>query len=137
MTREENVEAALMTRAESLPFPAAKIAWPNKKFTPPSDGSAYLEVTHFPNRSSRMALKGSAKEYMRGFLQILIRAPRNEGGDKATKIAGDVAAHFPSDLSLWSEGVRVRISKKPDVMSASPTETSWNVPVTVYYEAFA
>jgi hypothetical protein len=121
-----------------MPFDQAKVAYPNKKKDPPADGSAYVEVAHFPNRSDRYGLKkGEGKEHMLGFLQLLVRAPRNEGGEKATKIAGELALHFPADLSLWSEGVRVRISKRPDVMSASPTEASWNVPVTVYYEAFA
>lgn len=137
MTREENVEAALIERAETMPFDQTKVAYPNKSFTKPSPLQAYVEVTHFPNRSSRYALKGSSPENMQGFLQLLVRSPRNEGAAPATKIAGELALHFPADLSLWSEGVRVRISKKPDVMSASPTEASWNVPVTVYYEASA
>ena len=136
MTREENVEKALIGRAKTMPFDQSKVGYPNKKFDKPN-GETYVEVSHFPNRSQRLALRGSSPEYMFGFLQLLVCAPRNEGGEEATRIAGELALHFPADLALWSEGVRVIISKKPDVMSASPTESSWNVPVTVYYEASA
>lgn len=140
MTFEENVEKALFARAESLPFAVAnptKVAWPNKPFNAPADGSAYVEVAQFPNRGTRYGLPSDGSEFNFGFLQLLVRAPRNAGYQEATKIAGELALHFPADLKLYSEGVRVKISKRPDVMSASPTEASWNVPVTVYYEAFA
>ncbi len=139
MNFEENVDKALFDRAETMPFAVAnpsKVAWPNKPFDPPADGSAYVEVSHFPNRGDRYGLPSSSLEYNYGFLQLLVRAPRNRDRREAIKIAGDLALHFPADLKLYSEGVRVKISKKPDVMSASPTEASWNVPVTVYYEAF-
>jgi len=137
MTREENIEAALFARAETMPFDTAKIAWPNEKKDPPSDGSLYVEVLHFPNKSDRFTLRGSGPEHMMGFLQLLVRAPKNSGRTEATIVAATLALHFPADLKLRSEDVIVRISKRPDVMSGSPTETSWNVPVTVYYEAFA
>ena len=53
----------------------------------------------------------------------------------ATSLAGQIAEHFPADLALFEEGVKVRIQAAPDVLSPDKTDVSWDVPVSVRYEA--
>lgn len=139
MTREENVQEALIARARSMVAAVGleewQVGWPNMPFKPPAGGEIYVEVGFFPNRSDRYSHKGSDPESMMGFLQLLIKAPLNRGWRDASALAGKIGEHFPADLRLWSGGIRVTVSKKPDAMSALKTEATWNVPVTVYYEA--
>ena len=64
-------------------------------------------------------------------------APLNAGSSEATALAGAVAAHFPADLALYQEDLKVRVQAAPDVAPAIKTDRSWDVPVSVRYEVFA
>ncbi len=135
-TVEENIEAALFARAASLDLTVAReIAWPNLPFTPPAAG--YLEVVHFPNRPQRLFLRGSDPHFRQGLLQLTVVGPLNEGAGPATLAAGEIAAHFPADLALYSEGVKVKVQGAPRTWPAEKTDTSWTVRVDVPYECFA
>lgn len=135
-TVEENIEAALFARVASLDLtPARQIAWPNVPFTPPA--AAYIEVVHFPNRPQRVFLRGSDPHFRQGILQLNVRALLNEGAAAATRIAGEIAAHFPADLALYREGLKVKLQAAPRIWPADKTDTSWTVQVDVPYECFA
>lgn len=137
MTVEENIETALLGRVATLSLtPALAVAWPNRDFTPPA-GAAWLRVQHLPNASDRLFLRGSDPHRRRGILQIEVVAPLNAGPGTATRIAGEVALHFPADLALWSEGVKVTVSKAPDLAPALKEDAAWEALVSVRYEAFA
>ncbi len=138
MTIEEKIEAALFARVIALAFdPAVPIAWPNVPF--PADGepkpTTYIEVIHFRNANTRLFLKGSSPHLRQGILQLTVITPLHGGPSPATKLAGEIAAQFPADLPLFNDDVKVRIQQAPDVMTADKTEVSWNVPVSVRYEA--
>ncbi|KAF0102235.1 MAG: hypothetical protein FD144_2670 [Rhodospirillaceae bacterium] len=134
-TVEENIEAALFTRVTSLSLtPARQVAYPNVPFSPPAAG--YLEVLHFPNRPQRVFLRGSDPHFRQGILQLTVVSPLNEGATPATKAAGEIAAHFPADLALYSEGVKVKVQAAPRTWPAEKTDTSWTVRVDVAYECF-
>lgn len=136
MTIEKTIEAALFMRTSSLPLsPALPISWPNVPFTVPASRK-YLNVSHLPNRSRRRFLKGSNPHQRMGVLQITVVWPLATGS-AATDIAGQVAEHFPADLSLHNDGVRVRITKAPDIPPPIKSDVSWSVPVSISYEAFA
>lgn len=137
MSVVEDIEEALFARARDFTFAAAKKAWPNFKFVPPADGSAYLRIAHFPNEPARLFLKGSDPYWRRGFLQITVAAPLGNGALEATEIAGDICSHFPADLTMTVNTTTVRVTKAPTVMSGFSDDKSWLVPVTIYYEAFA
>ena len=137
MNVEQNIEVALFTRAALLTVVVANaIKWPNRSFTPPADGSAYIEVRHLPSSNTRYALDGANPFNRQGRLQITVYAPKNKGPDAATQMASEIAAHFPADLSLWSESVRVKVTQS-DLMSGTETDVAWEVPVLVSYEASA
>ena len=138
MTIEEKIEAALFAHIVSLDFDDdVPIAWPNLPF--PDEGESkpptYIEVRHFRNANGRLFLKGSNANLRQGILQLTVITPLNVGFVQATALAGQVAEHFPADLALFEEGVKVRIQAAPDVLSPDKTDVSWDVPVSVRYEA--
>lgn len=135
MTVEASIEVALFTRAMELDVTGSpEIAWPNMPFNP-TQGQTYLRVDHFPNRNTRLLVKGSAPHLRQGILQITIVTPLDKGPTPATELAGEIAAHFPADLDLFDDGVRVRIQQAPDIIPAEKMDVSWNARVDVRYEA--
>ena len=138
MTIEEKIEAALFDRVHALGLtPALPVAWPNMAFTPPAPGGHYLRVDHLPNVNSRLFMKGSAPHRRQGILQLTVVMPLNQGAPPATAKAGQVAEKFPADLRFEKDSVRVRIQAAPDVLAAVKTDVSWDLPVSIRYEAFA
>jgi hypothetical protein len=136
-TVEGNIEAALLDRVRTLVLsPALPVAWPNRAFKPPAPG-AYLRVDHLPNRNDRFLMGGADPHHRRGILQVTVISPLNQGPSPATKIAGEVAAHFPADLALYLEDIKVTITEAPSGAPAFTTDVSWNAPVSIRYECFA
>jgi hypothetical protein len=142
MTVEEAIQLALLKAVEAYyegATPKLPIAWPNRTFTPPADGSSYLEVRILPNRNTRLFL-GSNEESMRmGILQVNLISQFDKGPGAGIQIAGQIVAAFPQDRVLRESGVKVQLTKTPDVgpAVANPNGTNWIVPVSIYYEAFA
>lgn len=139
MTIEEKIEAALFARVVTLdlgddPVP---VAWPNLTFPEPGQDTptTYLEVRHFRNANSRLFMNGSDPHRRQGILQITVITPLNFGTTLATGLAGQIAEHFPADIALFEDGVKVRIQAAPDVLAPDKTDVSWDVPVSVRYEA--
>jgi hypothetical protein len=140
MTTEADIQTALLQRVLTLSItPTLPIAWPNRDFIPPSDGSSYLQVRILPNRNTRLFLGSNEESWRQGILQINLITQYDKGPSFGVDIAGQIAQHFPQDLMLRYSGVKVQLTKTPDVGSAvaSPTGTQWIVPVSIYYEAFA
>ncbi len=136
MTIQTSIETALFERVAALSFsPALPVAWPNNAFQRPSTG--YLRVTHIPNTSRRLFISSTGPHQRRGILQIDVFMPLNGGATKATKIAGRIAEHFPTDLRLSKDGLSVRITQAPDIAQGFSDETHWQAPVTVSYDCFA
>lgn len=134
MTVEEKIEAALFARVRTLDLDGdPPLAWPNIAFKPPA--GPYVRVEHLPNRVTRLFLKGSAPHLRQGILQLTVVTPLNAGPEDATALAGAVAEHFPADLALYEDGIKVRVQRAPDVMPAEKSDTSWSVRVDVYYDS--
>jgi hypothetical protein len=139
-TVPELIETALFTHAIALSITGdPPLAWPNIPF--PDEGedkpTTFVEVRHFPNRNTRVLL-GAAPHMRQGILQFTIYTPRNEGYDLATQLAGEIADHFPADLFLFEDDVKVRVQKAPDVIPAEVTDdnVSWSSRVDVSYDCF-
>lgn len=144
-TIEESIEAALFAHVRDLVFdPPLPIAWPNIDF-PGKNGSGvqlptpptYLRVQHLPNNNGRLFMKGSNPHLRQGILQLTVVSKLNTGGPLATVLAGDIAEQTPADLKLFKDGIKVRIQTAPSVMSGIKTDVSWDLPVSIRYEAFA
>lgn len=142
---ETAIWLALRGRVLSLPatiVPQTAIAWPKKPFTKPSTAMGlqpYLEVRLLPNQVQRVTIKGSGPHRRPGILQLDYCAPVSGLLDdiQVTEMAGRIAAHFPADLPLVSEGVSVRIERTPDVGQGSADGSYWRVPVSIRFDCFA
>lgn len=132
---EASIQAALFARAAALVLsPAHPVSWPNVNFTPPAS-KKYLRVTHFPNTTDSGFVSNTSTDEHKGILQITVCAPLNSGESAARDIAGLVVEHFPKGMPLYSDGVKVRIAKRPDVASKITTDTEIQIPVSIRYEA--
>jgi hypothetical protein len=134
ISTEAKIAAALFARLTTL-TPALPIAWPNKSFTPPSDGK-YLRVSDLPLPTRGISLANDGINEYGGLIQIDVMGPLNDGAEPATERAGAVIAHFKRGTRMDNGGVRV------DVVTAyrSPAlrdDPRWQVPVTITYRAYA
>lgn len=137
MNPELAIELALIARVQTLALtPALRIAWPNQPFTA-ADGETYIEVAHLPNRNQRLFIGSTDPHLRQGILQLTIRGHQNQNAINLTAIASAVAAHFPADLRMTSNGVTVRVQRAPDIAPGFKDDPHWVVPVSVSYEAFA
>lgn len=139
MTVEERIEAALFGYLAEREFVASiPLSWPNVDFTPPHPPAPYVRVRHLPNSNRRFLLRGSDPHFRRGILSLTAVTPLRVGPSAATALAGAIAAQFPADLAIFgAEGLKVTVQAAPSVRDAFPADTSWNVLVSVLYQAFA
>lgn len=140
---ETAIWIALRARVLTLTMtPTMPIAWPNSSFIPPTVGGKpgpYLHVRHMPNRTERLMISNATHRYQ-GILQVALMTPLNWDDGlpaRTSEQAGIIAAHFPMDMRLVSNGVTVRITKKPDVAQGFRDDDRWLTPVSVQYECFA
>lgn len=135
-TIETSIWLVLKARMQALVLsPVLPIAWPNESFNKPAGG--YLRVTRIPNVNRRLFL-GSADPHQRlGLLQIDVFGKKNENVAIAAEIAGKVAEHFVCGTEMWRNGLRVAVTKAPDVGQPIDGDTHIQVPVTIAYECFA
>lgn len=141
-TIQESIETALFSHTLALDVTGdPPLVWPNTEF--PESGSekplTYVEVAHFPNSNTRLILNGAGPHLRQGILQFMIYTPLLGGATPATKLAGEIAEHFPADLALFEDGIKVRIQRAPDVLPAAKTDdgVSWATRCDVRYEAYA
>lgn len=137
MSIEQSIETALFAHVRDLDLDDAPIAWPNVPFSPASPAGTYVRVQHLRNLNTRYFAKGNDPHLRQGILQLTVVAPLNVGPQVATSLAADIAAQFPADLALYSDGVKVRIQSAPDVATPEKTDASHDVRVDVRYESFA
>jgi hypothetical protein len=136
---DTKVWAALSARLESLTFsPALPISWPNGPnpdggFTPPGDRK-WLRVNEIPASTTHFALSGGTNEHI-GLLQVDVFRPLNEGHVPAKETGGAIAAHFPVALRLFSEGVKVVVTRS-ELGPVLKQDTEIMLPVTIRWRAF-
>lgn len=146
---ETKIWLALKSRVATIAgYAANQFAWPMVPFTPPqADGRPlpYLDVAHMPNRNSRTLIGSKGPMQRPGILQIALMWPASEIGtgtgkthpDVLVQQAGDIAAHFSTDLCMAFQGVSVRVTKAPDVAQPTRDDAYWRVPVSIFYETYA
>lgn len=132
MSVEEDIEIALFKKAKE--YTALPLVFPNYDSKPPLDGSGYVEVKHFRNGSQIRTLND--EDYFIGMLQMLVCSPLGKGPQEAVKRGSDIVALFPKNLLLTINSTRVRVSKRPVLGTAAPTDVKYELPVSIYYETF-
>lgn len=137
MNVEEAIEDALFGTVRDLEtFDDDAKAWPNVSFEGAVD-TARLRVDHLANGNQRIFIKGAAPHLYLGILNLTVLSPLNAGPTEPTRLAAAVAAAYPPDMVVYGSGIKIRIQKAPDVMRAFPDDASWNVVVSIRYEAYA
>ncbi len=146
-TVETKIWQALCTRVASLPL-GLTIDWPLMPFDKPQSGGKplpYIECRHIPNRVNRLLIGSQAPQERPGIVQLTLCWPVSGIGagsgkthpDVLTQRAGEIAAHFPTDLRLTFDEVVARIERAPDVAQAYRDDAYVRVPVSVRYRCFA
>ena len=128
---DTKVWRALAARVGTLTFsPAVPVALPNMPFTPPTT-HIWLRVNEIPASTTPFDMKGGTTDRI-GLMQIDVFRPLGEGHVTAKETAGKVAAHFPVALRLYSEGVKVVVTRsetgpiiKEDVRIMLPVTVPW------------
>lgn len=138
---ETSIWLALSARVKSLVLdPVHPVSWPNEDFKKPQKDngtpSPYLVVQHFPNKNSRLFLGSTDPQHMQGILQISIYSSLNQDSSVMSEFAGQVVAHFPTDMQLTNGDIRLRVTKRPDVGQGLRDSTYWMTPVSISYELF-
>jgi hypothetical protein len=141
MTIEEAIETALVTHTIALDIDGdPPVAYPNVPFP---DGepkpATYIEVRHHRNTNTRLFVKGSAAHLRQGIWQLTVFTPLHVGQEPSTRLAGQIAEHFPADLALFDDGIKLRVQAAPDVgdPAKADDDVSWSAIVSVRYEVLA
>lgn len=100
--------------------------------------NSWVEVTHFRNGSIPYSLSGDGDTQLLGMLQLAVHVRKGIGVVEARQRACDLQTLFwtPANLLLSSGGLRVRVAKRPVLGTGVPTDASYVIPVSVYYEVF-
>lgn len=138
---ETKIWQALKARVSTLTGYTS--AWPMDPFEPGQ--LPYVEVAHLPNRNDRMLIGSKGRMHRPGILQLTLCWPVAQVGAGLGKVhpdvliqrAGEIAAHFTTDLCMPFQGVSVRVTKAPDVAQPIRDDAYWRVPVSIFYETYA
>lgn len=134
---ETKIWMALRSRVETLPLAFAK-AWPAQTFTPIAN-QPFIEVRLLPNAVQRLFIGSDDPHRRPGILQLSLMYPISLGHafEVINQYAGQIAAHWPTDLKMTFQDTTVRVERAPDVAQPFRDETYWRVPCSIRYEAFA
>lgn len=146
-TTETKIWQALKARVQTLSS-GLTINWPMEPFTPPVSGGKpvpYVECRHLPNANVRRFIGSNDPMERMGILQLTLCWPASEIGTASGKThpdvlvqhAGEIAAHFPTDLAMDFQGIRVRVERAPDVTQPYRDDAYWRCPVSVRWRCYA
>lgn len=144
-TVETKIYQAIRNRVASLPMASTyAIVWTDGPLPKKPDGTPetsytpdptkrYLRATWIPNQTQRMFIGSSDPHRRPGILQIDVFATVAQGSGVAREVAGQIAAHFGTDLTMTFLGLKARVLKAPSVGPVF-VGTHIQVPVTVEIE---
>ena len=114
--------------------PKLPIAFEDVAFTPPSDGSAYLQVYLLPSNTDSADLEGAHVLYQ-GVFQISIVTAAGNGRGAASAIADELRALFPNNLSITQDGLPVFVMTPLSTAAAIAGDTTTALPTSFRYRA--
>lgn len=139
-TPETAIWLALKTKLDALTLsPALPISYPGEKFTPPTDGSGYLEANILRNEPGFATMGSTGKTRHRGIFQIVLHTKKAQDFAVPTEIAGDIAKHFEPPLEMTNNGYTVRVERPPTVgTDFAPSDgPKMQIPISIRYSADA
>lgn len=132
---ETSVLQALKARVDTLPMKSAyPIVWATDTTYAPEPSKPYIRATWLPNRTQRLFIGSSDAHRRPGILQLDVFGKITSGEPVAREIAGQVAAHFAAGTAMHFQGVKVRVTKAPDV-GPSFVDKHIQIPVSIEVEA--
>lgn len=147
-TVETKIAQAIQGRVASLPIPFVVLWTDDAPAALPASGGQpepYIEAHDEPNRTVRHFIGSSDPHQRPGLLLLTLCWPLSKVGsgsgkthrDAIREYAGQIGAHFPVDQPMDFDGVRVRVTKAPDVLGAYRDDAYLRTQVRVSYQAFA
>lgn len=129
------IRAALQEHLDLLPVGMLPYSRENTSFTPVT-GQPYAEVSLLPAPTDNPTLDQRLRRDM-GVFQVLLKYPVAKGSGPAESMARALQQHFPAGLTLTKGGLRIRISKTPDIAAALPVPDRFIIPVSIRYDVFS
>lgn len=131
---DPRIRAALDTRLMTLAG-SPPVAWQNEDFAPVV-GQAYLEAWLLPARNQSANVRSSTTLH-RGVYQVNVCYPDGDGTAPAETLGLQLQELFdPRAAPLEFEGIRVRVTRKPDVGQPLDGRPGFFVvPVSITYES--
>ncbi len=131
--------AALIEHLKTLSFsPVIEIAMPGVDF--PAAGQTkpdnYLAAFFMPNQTTNSEV-GAGQEQHRGVFQVSVFWKKGAGHIKPLEAADKIIAHFAKGTTIYADGLKIIIDRKPYASSPLQETDRVQVPVTVRYHAFA
>lgn len=134
MAVEDDIHAALMTRAETMVAGLSYAAlWPQKGGDQPA--GEHLRIAHLPNDNATVDLSSQAYE-RQGFLFITLVSPLGVYESETKAKAGAIAAYFPRNLILSSNGTDVKITGHT-IRPGRADGQRWETPIRIAYWSIA
>lgn len=130
---ETQIWLALRQRIETLPG-GLPFAWPASVYQPGAD--AYLAVGRVTITPQRVFVAAGPHERT-GTLIITHVAPLGQDVDVYDEAAAQIAGHFPEDLCMAYQSVRVRVVSAPHVMDGFRENGWWRTPVVIRWRCAA
>ena len=133
---ETAIRSAIEARVATLPV-TYPIVWGDGPAYTEDANVPYVRVTWIPNTTRRVTIGSGGPHQRLGILQIDVMGKKSWTGKMVTQIGGQIAAHFPADLRMRSDGVTCRVTADPHVAGVVAGTVFNQVPVTVPIECFA
>lgn len=147
-TIQTKITQAIQARVATC-LPAYPKVWTDGEVTdlPTANNqpAPYIECHHEPNRTIRHFIGSNDPHEYPGLLLLTLCWPLAKVGtgsgkthkDAIREIAGKIAEHWPADLTLHQDGIRVRVTGAPSVLGAYRDDAYLRVQVRVETQAFA
>lgn len=129
---EKKIRAALEERLVAL-GPALATAYENQNFTPPV-GAPYQRA-FLLRAEPENPEQGNRFTRFAGIFQVSLFYLQGKGPGEAEARADLLIAHFPRNLTMIKDGIKVQVDGTPYVMPGFADGDRWVVPVRVPYFA--
>ncbi len=113
-------------------MPALPVAWPNTKFSPPTN-AVYLRAYVLPAATISRDAAGDHRQY-RGLFQVNVVMPIGTGSRAAEQIAAELDDLFPVNLSIPSGALAVRVLTPVSVGQPTTGDADHTVPISLGYD---
>lgn len=130
---ETRIWMALKNRLLALPS-LPPVAWPGSVFQKP-DG-LWLDVMNIVADNGRLLISPRGQHDRSGTFQLLVHHKIGTEYEVSQEAAAQIAAHFPCDFPMEFLGVRVRVTRAPDVHEGYRSDDGWWVtPVRIRWQS--